>query len=114
MPENPLTKFEFRLAREQRRTARITAKSARIVAKYDYKKACVATEDNAMAHWFVPWITGALCIVLSTFIICGYTSGILKHAQEQSQVTACEKYVTQANVEADCSTGKIQVKGASR
>lgn len=113
MTENPMRNFELRLAREQRRTARITAKSARVLAKYEYKKACVDTEDSAMARWFVPWIASALCIFLCTFIISGFTSGILKHNQEQSQITACERYVTQAGVEANCLDAKIQ-KGAAK
>jgi hypothetical protein len=107
MPENPLTKFEYRLAREQRRTARITAKNARILAKYDLKKAALDTDDAKMAHWFVPWVTSGITLIICSLILGGFVSGAIKHGQEQANVTACEKAVTAAHVEADCATGKI-------
>lgn len=98
--------FELRLAREQRRTARIQARSAENVAKWEYRK---SVDDETRQ---IRAVAFAIAVFLISFVAFGMVCGAVKHHDEQNQVTNCERFVTQAHVEADCSSGKIKTGSA--
>ena len=99
MPENPMAKWERRLARENRR-----------LAKYDLLKAEVdkmSGEEIAVPR-AIKYITIGIVTLLLGIVTVACVCGVIKHQQEQANVTACEKYATQAGVEADCGSGTVK------
>lgn len=93
-----MAKWESRLARENRRASKLELRKAEVEK--------LSGEEIA-----VPRAIKYICIAVVTLIL-GMVSvsticGVIKHQQEQSNITACERFATQAGVEADCGTGKI-------
>ena len=99
MATNPMSKWETRLARENRRIAQIDLRKAEVEK--------MEGEEIAIPR-AIKYITIGLTSLFISWIVCGYTSGVIKHQQEQTNVTACERFATQAGVEADCGTGKVK------
>lgn len=98
MPENPMSKWERRLARENRRLAKLEVRKAE-VDKMSGEEIAV---PRAIKYITIGIVTLFLGIV-SSCSVCG----TIKHNQEQQNVTACERFATQAQVAADCSAGLI-------
>lgn len=98
-----MAKWESRLARENRRIAKIELRKAEVEK--------LSGEEIAMPR-AIKYVTIGVVTLILGIVVVSTICGVIKHRQEQIQITACERFATQAGIEADCGTGKM--KGGSR
>lgn len=104
MPENPFTKrlmtrYEYRLARENRRLATIELRKAEVERM----------DSQDIAIWkAVKAVCVCIALLVVTITVMGCIDGMVKNYHVQQNRTACERYATQAHVEADCDAGKVK------
>ena len=94
-----MTRWERRLARENRRLAKLEVRKAEVDK--------MSGEEIAVPRAIGYIATAIVTLLLGIVTVCS-VCGVIKHQQEQSNVTACERFATQAQVEADCGSGKIK------
>src|SRR4051812_5841123 len=104
MPENPFTKrlmarYEYRLARENRRLAEIEVRKAEIDK--------MSGEDISYPRSIKYGVIG-LAVIFVILTLGNCIDGMVKNYHVERNLTDCEKYATQAHVEADCAVGKIK------
>lgn len=101
-PTNPLARYEYKLARETRRLAAIDLRKTEVqtVGAHGMAEVLIFRTIGTRAMWAI--------VAIFTCVTITSINDVFQNRDQQAQITACEKAVTQAHIEvADCSTGEI-------
>lgn len=99
--QNPMSKYELRLAREKRRLAKVELHMAEVEK--------MSSEDIAIPKAIKTVVIG-LVILFAVITIAGCADGVIKNYHVQKNRTICEQAAAQAGVEADCILARIKAK----
>lgn len=98
---NPMARYEYKIARENRKIAEIDLRKTEVDKITEHGLAdVVITRIVANA---IKWVLLAvfLCITIASI------NDVFQNHDIQQQITNCERALTQADMDGDCSTGII-------
>lgn len=96
--------LEYRMKREERKLAKYDLKKARI----DLQKTWAQVDDDtALGARVLPHVVWAVASIIIVLTVFNCTDGVIKERFDQQNVTACEKFVTDHHLVANCANGII-------